>query len=226
MIISVHLPKTAGESFAASLKEHFKDKFYKDYHDKPINTPGCKRKTKALCDMVKNNFINYNNIECIHGHFLPVKYSSLRIYKKIEFITWLRDPIERMASHYYYWLRNYDPDNAPPLYQKMIKENWSLIDFCFRKELRNFYSQFLWGFPISSFSFIGIVEYYDDDFQFFQNEIIKTTLKSYRININPVRSATSYISDSSLRERIEKFHQRDVNLYKMALTQRLLRRGK
>ena len=48
MIISVHIPKTAGESFAASLRDLFKDKFYKDDNDKPINTPVFQRNSTAL----------------------------------------------------------------------------------------------------------------------------------------------------------------------------------
>ena len=224
MIISVHLPKTAGESFAASLKEHFKEKFHKDVSDKPINTPTIRRNTKAIIDLIKNGFNRHHGIDCIHGHFLPLKYGSLAFRKEVIFVTWLRDPVERMASHYHYWRRNYHPETAPPLYQKMMDEDWSLENFCFRKELQNFYSQFLWGFPISQFSFIGIVEHYEEDFNFFRYHILNTPLSLYKINYNPDKHGIRYINDEVLRQRIARFHQKDMNLYNSILERRVLRK--
>src|SRR5690606_39025041 len=103
----------------------------------------------------KKHFYLLNNVKCIHGHFMPYKYHSLLKNKKNIFVTWLRDPIERLGSHYYFWLRTYDSKNSPPLHKKVVEENWSFEAFCFSKEMQNVYEQFFWKFPIDNFNFIG-----------------------------------------------------------------------
>jgi hypothetical protein len=214
MLISLHLPKTAGSSFFASLKDHYGNHLLRDYADLPINTPVLKRNGNALTRCIVNGVKSYENIECIHGHFLPLKYLMFRDAK---FVTWMRDPVERLASHYYYWLRNYNPDKAPLLQKKVVEEKWSLERFCLSPELRNFYSQFLWGFPIQRFSFIGITEYYETELEYFSKKILGTTLKSHGRNINPSNKGVSYYEDKNLRVKVEQYHSKDVLLYKRAL---------
>jgi hypothetical protein len=189
MLISLHLPKTAGSSFLAALREHYSDSILKDYADLPINTLILKRNMHALKMLVFNGVNPPRNIECIHGHFLPLKYLLCRNAK---FITWVRDPIERLGSHYYYWLRNYDPSNAPSLHKRVIEEKWSLERFSLGNELKNFYSQFLWGFPIKRFDFIGITEYFESEMAFFSNEFIGTELRVHKKNLNENKDSFSY----------------------------------
>ena len=54
ILVSVHLPKTAGSSFREVLKGHFGEKMLLDYGDMPINTPREKRNAKALADAKAN----------------------------------------------------------------------------------------------------------------------------------------------------------------------------
>jgi hypothetical protein len=72
--------------------------------------------------------------------------------------TWLRDPIERLTSHYYYWVRDYNPKTAGKLRRRMVEENWTLEQFCFSKKIRIIHTTFFWGFPISRFDLVGITE--------------------------------------------------------------------
>ena len=157
MLISLHLPKTAGSSFVASLEQYYGDRILRDYTDLPINTPVLRRNRRALVNSVLTCFRDYDNIDCIHGHFLPLKYFLYGILNKdVQFVTWVRDPVERLASHYYFWVRSYHPDKAPLLHKRVVEEKWSFERFCLSEELRNFYCQFLWGFPLARFSFIGL----------------------------------------------------------------------
>ena len=145
-------------SFYKSLEQQFGDYLLKDYSDLPINTPVFKRKMTALHNCILNGVRSHNAVECIHGHFLPLKYLLLGSKKKVKFITWMRDPVERLASHYHFWKRSDDSDNAPALHRRIIEEGWSFERFCFSNELRNLYSQFLWGFPFNRFDFVGITK--------------------------------------------------------------------
>ena len=137
----------------------------------------------------------------------------------------MRDPIERLASHYYFWLRNYKPKNAPLLHKRVVEEQWSLERFCLGRELRNTYSQFLWGFPVKRFDFIGITEYYESEMDYFSNEIIGSEFQYHKKNTNTTKDKSSYFEDNDLRERIEQYHGKDVSLYKQALNMRLTRRS-
>lgn len=220
MLISLHLPKTAGSSFRATLEEYYKNGMIRDYADLPINTPLFKRNVSALKKCIMPDTIE-QDVACIHGHFLPIKYFFVR---EAKFITWMRDPVERLASHYYYWMRHYNPQHCPSLHRRVVEEKWSLERFCLSREMRNFYGQFLWGFPMSRFSFIGITEYYDSEIKYFSSQFIQSTLPAYSININEAKKEATYFSDEiALREKIEAYHSKDVALYQKALRMRSAR---
>lgn len=217
-IISVHLPKTAGSSFKKILEAYFEDKILFDYEDAPINTPPFFRKYKALKDSFLTPKRLHGNARCIHGHFLPYKYSRLDRNKTL-FVTWLRNPLERMISHYRYWVRSYTP-NSSRLHRKIVEEKWSLEDFCFSHFMRNFYAQFLWSFPLEKFDFIGITENFDADLQTFgQKFLSKRKIKSVSENVAPLRDKHCLPSEN-FRKKFEKFHAVDYQLYRKALVKK------
>ena len=224
MIVSVHLPKTAGTSFAATLERNFGTALLWDYADLPLNTPLYKRNKSALENCLSNAQRDFSGVKCIHGHFLPVKYLLLADRRPITFITWLRNPVERVLSHYHFWQRGSDPESAPPLHRKMIEEKWSLERFSLGPEVRNLYSQFLYGFPLEYFSFIGITEFYEEDFSFFVSHFMGSSLQPERLNVGST-AADGYQIAESLRNDIEQYHSKDMDLYRRALEMRLTRRG-
>ncbi len=215
MLVSLHLPKTAGESFFNSLKDHYGSRILRDYDDKPINTPVIRRNSHALKMCLVNGVKSFKDIDCIHGHFLPLKYL---LCKDAEFVTWMRDPVERLASHYYYWKRTYGPETTFPLRKRVIEEEWSLEKFCLAPEFRNLYSQFLWGFPVKRFAFIGITENYDRDLAYFHDKFLaKNSFQVYEKKQNLTKNQESYFEDKQFKRRVELYHSRDVELYQWAL---------
>lgn len=222
MIVSLHLPKTAGASFAATLEHHFKSQLLKDYADIPINTPQYERNKAALQKSICNAENNFQNIECIHGHFLPIKYLLLANKQEIKFIAWMRNPVERALSHYFFWKRNYNPETAPNLHRKVIEENWSVEQFCLSAEVRNVYDQFLWGFPIEYFEFIGITEFYKDDLEYFTRHYLQSSVEPQRLNVG-YEGKGGYQIEVSLRKEIEAFHNKDMAMYQRALEKRTIR---
>lgn len=217
MLISVHLPKTAGTSFIKSLQGHFGVLLLRDYGDLPINTPPYERNKSALLTSIQiAETDSLYRTECIHGHFLPLKYLLLSIKQDVRFITWLRDPVERVLSHYYFWKRYYDPATAPRLHRRMVEEDWSVERFCLAPELQNLYGQFFWGFPLEYFEFIGITEFYDEDLTYFSRKYLNTCLEAHTENVG-TREGGKYPIEESFRVAIEQFHAYDVGLYKKAL---------
>ncbi len=221
-LISVHLPKTAGVSFGRLLADFFKDSYLTDYQDFSMHKKKIIRKIQIINFIIRNLFKIKRGV-CIHGHFFPIKYSLLNYDKNIKYAVWLRNPVERLASHYYYWKRTYNKEKSLPLHKKVIEENWTLEDFCFCKELRNIYTQYLWGFKLEKFNFIGITEFYNEDIKFFSKYFLNDDGKVYHENINNEVNNKKYILNPDLITKIEKFHQKDVILYRKALVMRASR---
>jgi hypothetical protein len=219
MLISVHLPKAGGSSVRKSLADHFGERLTIVY-DAPINTPAPRRNVLALGSSLRNGVRDFGAIECIHGHFLPLKYLALKLTRNARFVTWLRHPTERVISHYYYFQRAYHADVRSKLWRRTVEEGWSLERFCLCPELRNFYCQFLWGFPLRAFDFIGFVEHFEEDFRHFSERFLGAPRPLYRENSNDERKDRGYEIDPELRRRIERYHAKDLALYQRALSRR------
>ena len=219
MLVSVHLPKTAGMSFRASLEEHFGEQFSPDYGDRPMNITRGKRNRFAFRKGLQHFFAPPKRMECIHGHFMPAKYTHLR---HAQFVTWFRDPIERLASQYYFWKRQYNPQTQSLMQRRLVEEDWSFERFCMGEEFRNFYHQYLWRFPLQRFAFIGITEHYETDLVDFSESMLGVKLEPKEVNRNP-DSPASYFEDSAFRRRVEAHNEKDLGLYRQALEMRAAR---
>jgi hypothetical protein len=223
VIISVHLPKTAGKSFEAALETRFGSSLLEDYATFPMNTPRYERNRTALEQSLRNAEAEFAGVECIHGHFLPAKYLLLAERRDLTFVTWVRHPVQRLLSNYYYWRRTFEPGTAPRLHRKVVEEDWSVERFCLSDEMRNMYGQFLWGFPVENFAFMGITEFYEDDLDYFAGRWLGLSVEPKRLNIGSAPDG-EYQVDRALRTRIETFHEQDMELYRRALEKRLARR--
>jgi len=227
VLISVHLPKTAGSSFLVAIDAHFGGRLLRDYGDRPINKSTLRRNYQATLRCLRNALPrpDLQQYECVHGHFMPIKYQFLRTPLQKHFVTWMRDPIERLASHYFYWIQNYNPHDAGYLHRRVVEEKWSLERFCLGPEMRNTYSKFFWRFPLHKFQFIGLTEFYAQDLEQFSAEFLNAPLEIYHENVNRRGEQRSYIEAGGLRRKLEAHHDADMTLYRQALKLREQRRS-
>lgn len=217
LAISVHLPLVTVDGYEALLKRHFGSELVMDYHDRPLSVSGYSRNL----DVVRKGLhiarlgVSLKRDTCVHGHFMPLKFLfSGRGHRRL-FVTWMSEPVERLVAHYLYWRDSGVPGISGGLHQRMLEENWSLADFCFRPELRNIYNKFLWGFPLARFDFIGITGYGEGELGRFSSRIL-----GYPAPPQPPASETPVgqaALDPALRSRIERYHGADVALYRRAL---------
>lgn len=218
ILVSLHLPKTAGTSFAAALQAQFGPRYRPDYDDLPMQLGLWSRRYRALRDGLRLRGQWSDEVACVHGHFLPVKYRLALRGKPVTYLTWLRDPVERVLSHYHYWRRDYDGrDPKQPLRNRMLAEDWSLERFALGPEMRDLYTQYLWRFDPRRFAFIGITERYADDLERFAEQFGTTGPVRQNALRNPDRNDDAYPVAGKLREQIARHHARDVALYQSVL---------
>lgn len=220
LVVSLHLPKTAGTSFAQTLRAAHGDGFRSDYADLPLQYGPWRRRSDAVRGGLALRGRIGAEVTCIHGHFLALKYRIALARRPVRYITWLRDPVQRLASHYAFWRRDYDGgDPAQPLRNRMLREDWSFERFALGPEMRNAYRQYLWGFDPARFDFIGITEHYEADLERLVrmlggDAVVATAL------VNPDKGEGGYGIDPPLLRRIERHHAADLALYRRAVARR------
>ncbi|MEP1471518.1 MAG: hypothetical protein ABJK25_11130 [Halieaceae bacterium] len=223
------MPKTAGLSFRAALEEHYGAAFQPDYSDFPLAQRPEEAQAAASRFAEETVSERYDAIACIHGHFLPVKYMGLAKITNCTFVTWLRDPIARLISHYAYWHRSYDPtsEETSSLHRKVVEEAWSLEQFCLSPQLRNVYSRFLWQFPLDRFDFVGITEFFEEDLRYFSTRFLGHNATQEKLNMRPgpLPSALEAALGQLDLPRIAAYHEDDVALYSAACSARERRCG-
>ena len=213
-LISVHLPKTAGTTFQAQLGALGFASCSLDYGDAPLHCSRFARRQRALTAGAIGALTLKKQPEIIHGHFLPVKYRYLS-KRETRYVTWLREPVSRLKSHFDYWQREYNPGVAGKTHRKMIEDAWTFERFALGPELRNIYSEFLWGFPLSRFDFVGLTEFYDEDLLRFVAQF-GLTLPDKVESANRRPDQPTGVS-LDLRQEITQWHAKDIALYQQAL---------
>lgn len=224
MLVSIHMPKTAGLSFRTTLEQHYGEGFRHDYADYPLASPLPQRHAAALEYSLAAEPAAYADVACIHGHFLPIKYLLLADSMECRFVTWLREPVQRLVSHYYYWQRSYDPvaEDTSSLHRRVVEEQWTLEQFCLAPELRNVYSQFLWAFPLRALDFVGITEYFAEDLREFATLFLGINVEPQFANAADVPAGPEKLPPKLLRQ-VQEYHAQDLSLYQWALQQRAAR---
>jgi hypothetical protein len=208
-LISIHIPKTAGTSFRNILKGVYGEKAVARV-DIPLAVEAASHERRAAPSLGRG-------IRVLHGHF---RYHDLaehyRLDHDIPVITWLRDPVERVISNYFYLqkilrdiLREEKRNTA--ILNKMEK---SLLEYARAEIARNRMSKFLDGKQLRDFLFVGIVEYFPQDLT--RLSALLGWKKARALEQNSSREQKTSVSDE-VRAEILKLNERDADLYKEAL---------
>lgn len=206
MIISIHIPKCAGVSFQNALKEIYNKDYQGDYKDKLDSKEYQKNQIPTKISIKKG-------VKVIHGHFQAIKYIDK--YPNATYITWLRDPIERIASHYYFWKRVPDKKNSTCM--EMVNNDYTLLEFARMSEIKNLQSFCISPLNFSNFGFLGITEYYYQNTVLLKKALkLKKDIPLMADNINPKTKGSKYDIDEKTRSEIKRIHRKDVLLYNIA----------
>lgn len=204
--ISVHVPKTAGTTFLKLISSTYGRTFKSDYVDimnlNSVILHGDKPINKIRSDIKKYNVIM--------GHFRASKY----LYLKRPYVAWVRNPVDRVISHFYFWMHLWKKErkrNWDPKLSKLFENKWTVVDFS--KMFSNQMCYFL-DCDIKNFKFIGISENFDKELYRFEKIFgIKVKHPKKKLNVSTNKKKI----DKKIRLEIAKYHEKDFELYHKAL---------
>lgn len=214
-IIAVHIPKTAGTTFCNILLNIYGHEHVIEYYG---STKLAVNRINSLSDEELQNIIDSRPIiKAITGHFFADKYQQL--YPSTKTAIWLRDPIKRLISHYYYW-QTRKPTNE--LHKKVLDDKLSLLDFAKLPEISNFMSQYVAGFSLEQFFFVGLQEYFEEDLKYLSRKMgwnaqynrstkMRNSYPQYKVLVKET------LADEFLMGRLKEINSQDIQLYKRAL---------
>jgi len=213
--IYIHIPKTGGTTFRKMVIDrlygvkHFRENldryninyssWHRDYYNEIIDyTPRYRR---------KNRLFQFN---VISGHFRASKY----LFLDYPIITWLRNPTDRLISHYYNWLNKYNnikhyDDVNKLVWYEYFKNGMDIVEFS--KAFGNHMS-FFFNIDFDKFKFIGILEKYYKSLKLF-GKLFNLKIIEYNVVLNSLKYP---IVSNDIRKQIAKNQKRDFELYNNA----------
>jgi hypothetical protein len=216
MIISVHIPKTAGKSFLAVLRDEFGEgRICEDWHAGPRIEGGVSVLGAWVEDFNKQRRRIYNyqrrrRFDCIHGHFTASTYAFL----DGPMVAWVRDPVERVVSHHAFFKRFEDQSNRLML---AVRDGMPLLDFAAQPRMRDLQSRYL-DVPLDRFAFIGRTEHFDEDLPRAAAALGFDTRGVPRDNTNPDKKGDRYELEPGVRARLEELNRADRELHAEIVT--------
>jgi hypothetical protein len=226
-VFFLHIPKCAG----TTLTEEIIKKKFKPHESIIFYEHG----TQVLIDHLKGmSQKEQGKIKCIAGHFA---FGIHRYYTAgpAAYITLLRDPIERVISHYYYVLRREDHY----LHQTAVGKKLTLKEYMEDQlsiELNNGQTRVLagigWGAPYGKcpdsmleqakknvknhFAAVGVSEQFDEFLQIL-NQTLGWRIPDYKKkNVSFNRLKKQEIDPQTLNT-IEQYNRLDLELYRYAV---------
>lgn len=213
-LISIHIPKTAGTSFYKSLQDAYSESHVGRIDFKPnLNKIHYNYKEASFTKLPQE-------LEVIHGHFrIDELNNAFPETLHLPVITWLRDPVSRLISNYYYLIERLEEATQKIEEHKMLVRRMtkSLEEFIVLENNRNRMGSFLRGLNLVDFQFVGIVEKYDEDLNYLSQLMHKTLAKNY---VNITSNKEKYTISEDIRNLIIELNQEDIELYKEALSLR------
>ena len=217
-LISVHVPKSAGTTFSHILARQYGVGLYMDYGHEPIH-PALAKKDPEIWrrEQAEKAALLPAPTRVIHGHFWAGKYDQ--IFPGAKKITWLREPVQRLISHYFYFKSH--PDLPHPINHRLHEQNLSLLDFARLPALQNVLTRrWLRDTPLSAFDFVGVQEHFAADLAALQRDLGWNPVEITRENPTLHEEYERARADAAAFAELEELNRADLELYRAALALR------
>lgn len=197
--VFIHIPKTAGTSFRASL-EKIED-VTRDYGNGNEHTSDLVNEhVYGSNDLYALKESLFNRSSWLCGHMHLIKY--LGITEPQNIVTFVRDPVERVISHFNHEVR-------------WLNSDVTIESFLNSHSAKNSQHRFLNGLPISLIGFVGITEQYSKSLSLLDKEMsIKVDEVKYNENDKKVSDVDDF--EQGTLELIKQQNDLDQKLYNLA----------
>jgi hypothetical protein len=205
-IISVHIPKTAGTTLRNLLIQIYgKDQVCTHYPDSP-QVDGTRTVTPET--------------KVVHGHFHVREY--LHQFPDAKKIAWVRHPITRLISHYFY-----NKNHPHTINQDM--EKTTLIEYAELPWKQNEIAKHLKGAKISDYYFLGIQEFFAEDLADLQtmlgwSEVKKDLRDNTNLSTKYYEVIQDILSQPKVLNKLIELNYEDMEVYQEVLNLRAKRR--
>ncbi|MEM6761602.1 MAG: hypothetical protein AAF615_01870 [Pseudomonadota bacterium] len=212
LILSIHIPKTAGTRFGEVLKSHYGDAFANYYGaDDQRTHPAVKVRAKDL-SAAHLNELALSGVKVLHGHMTGRALVRAGCEPK-QIHCFLREPIEHTISRYHFSKVN--PGTHPEL-RKRFDDGLNMEDFAALPKSRNFQSGYIYPLKLHEIGFVGITEFFSQ-----MLPLIDLPDIAAKANVNEAKPHV----DIDTRERLIPHLSSDIALYSSALELAIRRLG-
>ncbi len=202
--VFVHIPRSAGTTFEVMLSKYF-------HNIRRLNIKGSMfmmYDDHKRAQEIKRDGL-FENRDVVYGHFPYQQYYYLKEKYGWNLITWIRDPIEQLISHYSWIHFRQAPDKVTELDRKV--RGMSIEEFS--RYSSNFYTRWTGRDP-SVFDFIGVVEKFDESIETFNNQ--------FNCELRPldIRNANVWEKlevSRNTRKELKQNHLKDYELYEKVI---------
>ncbi|WP_216828248.1 sulfotransferase family 2 domain-containing protein [Alkalihalobacterium elongatum] len=214
VIIFLHIPKTAGSTFNSLIEKQYENNY-------TMISP--KYGEEKVADYF-NAIGPKEKLEVVRGHF-PFGVHKYLPQKNFTYITFLRDPIERVISAYYYMKSNpihpyYYKMNQTSLYEFVSEKAFHWAVYNRQTCLLNGHG---WNYDLDVakenitkyFSVVGITERFNESIKLLNDSLGWNICNISKVNVNPNKPKKSEIANE-VREVIKEKNQKDIELYQLA----------
>ena len=214
MILSLHVPKAAGNSLRELLQVEYGERFMGDYGDwSGFDTPEANARRAVRTAAMRARAAELQaNYDIIHGHFHADKY--LGLFEREQFVAFFRDPYQQAMAHFFFLLRN--PQRNHPEERIFHENRMTLLDYLSWDAFRNQQSQYLGSVAIEDFAMVGLSSQFARGLALFGATFGRDLGPERFANVNSHRQNPDYEIEPQVRRAVEKYRGADIELYRRA----------
>jgi len=153
-----------------------------------------------------------SRFDAIHGHFVADTFNFLPVPKQL--CVFLRDPADRLISHYLYWTKPGEKFPRNSVLDRLIRNRLTINEFAALPQMVNFYSIFLGKMSLDKFDFVGLREEYSTSLRLF-GKIFSIKLEERRDNVVDAERYEDVLSSVDLA-KLQQSQAKNREIYDQA----------